>query len=123
MIATVIIGYSSNVTLTITLQFINGLFLPCIQIGINTLIMKNTEASFIGRVNGVLSPMFMGTMVIGMSFSGVIKHATSLSSVYLMSGILFLIGVLVILPLLKMKDDVPLKSELIKKILGNVIFL
>ncbi|CAM5205803.1 DHA3 family macrolide efflux protein-like MFS transporter OS=Ureibacillus acetophenoni OX=614649 GN=SAMN05877842_11162 PE=4 SV=1 [Ureibacillus acetophenoni] len=105
MVATIIIGYSTNIPLTIALQFINGLFLPCIQIGINTLIMKNTEAAFIGRVNGVLSPMFMGTMVIGMSFSGVIKSATSLSSVYLMSGALFLIGVLAILPLLKIKDN------------------
>lgn len=105
MVATIIIGYSTNIPLTILLQFINGLFLPCIQIGINTLILKNTEGAFIGRVNGVLSPMFMGTMVIGMSFSGVIKSLTSLSSVYLMSGTLFLIGVLAILPLLKINDN------------------
>ncbi|MGE7666232.1 MFS transporter [Ureibacillus composti] len=105
MIATVIIGYSTNVTLTLTLQFINGLFLPCIQIGINTLILKNTEESFIGRVNGVLTPMFMGMMVIGMSISGIIKSSLTLPGVYLTSGILFLFAVLFTIPLFKHKEQ------------------
>ncbi|BDH63496.1 MFS transporter [Lysinibacillus sp. PLM2] len=105
MIATIIIGYSTNVVLTIILQFVNGLFLPCIQIGINTIILKNTEAAFIGRVNGVLSPMFMGTMVIGMSISGMLKIPLTLSGNYLLSGVLFLIGVLFIIPILKLKEE------------------
>ncbi|RKJ69448.1 MFS transporter [Butyricicoccus sp. 1XD8-22] len=105
MIGTIIIGYSTNVVLTIILQFINGLFLPCIQIGINTLILKNTETAFIGRVNGVLSPMFMGTMVIGMSISGMLKIPLTLSGIYLLSGVLFLIGVLFIIPILKLKEE------------------
>lgn len=105
MIATILIGYSTNAVLTISLQFINGLFLPCIQIGINTLILKNTEEAFIGRVNGVLNPMFMGTMVIGMSISGLIKTPLTLSGVYLASGILFLIGAIFIIPLFKERDN------------------
>lgn len=98
------IGYSTNIIFTLALQFISGLFLPCIQIGINTLILKNTEEAFIGRVNGVLNPMFMGTMVIGMSISGLIKTPLTLPGVYLSSGLLFLIGVLFVIPLLKMKE-------------------
>lgn len=38
--------------------------------GINTMILKNTEQSFIGRVNGILTPMFMGSMVVAMMLSG-----------------------------------------------------
>lgn len=60
-------GFSTSVPLTLTLQFINGLTMPCIQIGINTLILQWTEQEYVGRVNGVLSPMFMGMMVIMMS--------------------------------------------------------
>lgn len=66
-------GFSTSVPLTLTLQFINGLTMPCIQIGINTLILQWTEQEYVGRVNGVLSPMFMGMMVIMMSLSGVLK--------------------------------------------------
>nr|WP_106781717.1 MFS transporter [Lysinibacillus timonensis] len=111
MIATIIIGYSTNIPLTITLQFINGLFLPCIQIGINTLVLQNTEESFIGRVNGVLNPMFMGTMVIGMSGSGIVKSLLTLPGVYLLSGFLFLVGVLFILPLLRMNNNIPINAN------------
>lgn len=106
MIGTIIIGYSTSIWITIIWQFINGFFLPCIQIGINTLILKNTEETFIGRVNGVLNPMFMGTMVIGMSLAGIIKSLLTLSGVYLTSGILFFLGIFFIIPLLKMKETI-----------------
>ncbi|GMX67065.1 hypothetical protein Elgi_63380 [Paenibacillus elgii] len=52
------------------LKATNGLGFPCIHIGINTLILQNTEGSFIGRVGGVLTPMFMGMMVVGMALAG-----------------------------------------------------
>jgi MFS transporter, DHA3 family, macrolide efflux protein len=105
MISTIGIGWSTSIPLTILLQIFNGLFFPCIHIGINTLILKNTDEAFIGRVNGVLNPLFMGTMVIGMSVSGLIKIPLTLFGVYLISGILFLIGALLIVPLFKLKEN------------------
>ena len=51
-----IIGYSTNLWVTLTAPF-SGLALPCIQIGINTLIIQNSDTDFIGRVNGILSPL------------------------------------------------------------------
>lgn len=105
MIATIGIGWSTNASFTIFLQIFNGLFFPCIHIGINTLILKNSEESFVGRVNGVLSPMFMGMMVVGMSISGLLKTPLTLFGVYLIAGILFLIGTLLVLPLFKMKGE------------------
>lgn len=101
MISVFIIGFSTSIPITLLFQFFNGFFMPCIQIGVNTLILKNTEESFIGRVNGVLNPMFMGTMVVGMSISGIIKIPLTLSGVYLLSGILFFIGVLLTIPIFK----------------------
>ena len=101
MISVFIIGFSTSIPITLLFQFFNGFFMPCIQIGVNTLILKNTEESFIGRVNGVRNPMFMGTMVVGMSISGIIKIPLTLSGVYLLSGILFFIGVLLTIPIFK----------------------
>lgn len=105
MIATIGIGWSTSSTLTIVLQVFNGLFFPCIHIGINTLILQNSDEAFVGRVNGVLNPMFMGMMVVGMTLSGLIKTPVTLFGVYLISGALFLIGTLLLIPLFKMKNE------------------
>jgi MFS transporter, DHA3 family, macrolide efflux protein len=105
MIFTIGIGWSTSVPLTITLQVLNGLFMPCIHIGINTIILKNTDEAFVGRVNGVLSPLFMGMMVIGMSVAGIVKIPLTLFGVYLVSGILFLIGTLLVVPLFNLKEE------------------
>jgi MFS family permease len=96
MIFTVGVGWSTSVVLTLVLQVLNG---------INTIILKYSEEAFIGRVNGVLSPLFMGMMVIGMSVSGVVKIPLTLSGVYTLSGILFLIGSLLVVPLFKVKEE------------------
>jgi len=100
------IGWSTNVPLTLALHVLNGLFFPCIHTGINTIILKHTEQSFVGRVMGVLNPMFMGMMVIGMSGAGAMKEALTLPLVYMVSTVLFILGTLVLVPLFK-----PARSE------------
>ncbi|WP_149466291.1 MFS transporter [Paenibacillus antarcticus] len=98
-------GLSKSIPLTLALQFINGLTMPAIQIGINTLILQWTEQSYVGRVNGVLSPMFMGMMVIMMSLSGVIKANFPLVEIYCVSGIIMLLGAVILVPIFKHKAD------------------
>jgi MFS transporter, DHA3 family, macrolide efflux protein len=105
MVFTVSIGWSTSFAVTLGLQVLNGIFFPCIHIGINTIILKYSEEAFIGRVNGVLSPLFMGMMVIGMSAAGVVKIPLTLSGVYTVAGVLFLIGSLLVVPLFKVKDE------------------
>ncbi|MFD3449762.1 MFS transporter [Microbacteriaceae bacterium 4G12] len=100
-ICTIGVGASTFIPLTIVLQVINGLFYPCIQVGIQTLIMKNTEATFVGRVGGAITPIFMGMMVIGMSISGYLKDALSLFTVYVVSGSLLVISALLLTPLMR----------------------
>jgi hypothetical protein len=96
------IGWSTSVPLTLGLQFVNGLFFPCIHIGINTLILQNSRESYVGRVMGVLNPMFMGMMVIGMSCAGAAKSALTLGFVYGLSGGLFLLGTTLLVPLFRL---------------------
>jgi DHA3 family macrolide efflux protein-like MFS transporter len=86
-IGTMGIGGSTYIPLTLGFQ---------IHVGIQTLIMKNTEAAFIGRVGGVLTPMFMGMMVVGMSAAGFLKEASSLWIVYGTAGTLFMLGALLV---------------------------
>ena len=115
MIGTIGVGLSTNFVLTLLLQLFNGLFFPCIHIGINTIILKNSDEAFIGRVNGVLTPLFMGMMVIGMSAAGIIKVPMTLTGVYLLSGVLFLIATLFTIPIMKLKEE----STFVKPVLED----
>lgn len=87
-------GVSESWITVLMFQFLNGFFMPCIQIGINTLILQLTKSEFVGRVNGVLNPMFMGFMVITMSLTGWLKSQFSLEILYIGAGVLFLVGAL-----------------------------
>lgn len=58
-----------------------------------------------GRVGGIMGPMFMGFMVIGMSAAGYLKEAFSLFTVFTGSGILFLIAMLILLPMVRAKES------------------
>ncbi|MDM5155127.1 MFS transporter [Bacillus sp. DX1.1] len=106
-----IIGFSTNLWLTLIAQFFSGLALPCIQIGINTLIIQNSDTDFIGRVNGILSPLFTGSMVLTMSIAGSLKEAFSLSTMYEGTALLFIIGLLFILPIYNLKPVAAASNE------------
>ncbi|PFO65411.1 MFS transporter [Bacillus cereus] len=111
-IGIVIIGYSTNLWVTLTAQLFSGLALPCIQIGINTLIIQNSDTDFIGRVNGILSPLFTGSMVVTMSIAGSLKEMFSLSTMYEGTALLFIIGLLCILPIYNLKPVITVESEI-----------
>ncbi|CAM5793044.1 MULTISPECIES: MFS transporter [Brevibacillus] len=102
-VCTIGLGASTKMGMTIVLLVISGLFFPCIQGGIQTLIVRNTEGAFIGRVSGTITPVFMGMMVIGMFVSGYLKDAFSLFAVYVASGVLIMIGASMLLPLIAQK--------------------
>lgn len=67
------------------------------------MILRWSNSSIVGRVNGVLNPMFVGMMVVSMSFAGALKSAFPLSTIYSGAGILFLLGALMMLPIMKHK--------------------
>jgi MFS family permease len=100
-----ILGLSQLLWLTLIAEFICGIVMPCIHIGINTLILKNTEADFVGRVNGILNPLFMGAMVITMSLAGKLKEWFSLVSIFEVSVVLFVVGIAIMLPVLKHRSE------------------
>ncbi|MGD6877096.1 MFS transporter [Bacillus infantis] len=93
-------GLSTAFWLTLAAQFFSGLFMPCIHIGINTMILQNTEENFIGRVNGILNPLFMGATVITMSLSGWLLSKLSILLIYEASAVLLAIGILILLPIM-----------------------
>ncbi len=82
-----------------------GSVFPCIMIGINMMIMQNSDSQFIGRVNGILMPLYTGAMVIMMSMAGLLKEMFSLVAMYEAAGVFYIIGLLFLVPLFHMKGD------------------
>jgi predicted MFS family arabinose efflux permease len=95
------VGLSTNLFITLFMQFLSGFFFPCIHTGVNTLILQTTEEEFVGRVNGVLNPLFMGAMVVMMSLAGWFKTQFSLVAMYEVSGALFLAAMLFMAPIIR----------------------
>jgi len=110
-----VIGFSTDLTLTLVAEFVNGFFLPCIQVGINTMILQNTKSEFIGRVNGTLSPLFSGAMVLTMSIAGILKEMFSIIMIFEVAAILFIIGLLFILPIYNMQASENVEGMLSKE--------
>ncbi|WML42850.1 MFS transporter [Neobacillus sp. PS3-40] len=98
-----VMGLSTNLWITLLAEFFSGLTMPCIQIGINTLILQKTEEAFIGRVNGILSPLFAGSMVITMSLAGILKEQFSLVAIFEAASVMFIVGLICILPIYNQK--------------------
>jgi MFS transporter, DHA3 family, macrolide efflux protein len=106
-----VMGWSEMFWITLVAEFFMGLFMPALHIGINTIILKNTDENFVGRVNGILTPLFMGSMVITMSLSGVLKEQFSLFSMYQFSALLFVFGILVMIPMFKIMKHVTVEAK------------
>lgn len=104
-VCTIGIGASTLIWVTVLLLVVSGLVYPCIQGGIQTLIVGNSEAAYIGRVSGTITPVFMGMMVVGMLVSGYMKDSFSLLAVYAVSGGLIIVGALLLVPILPRKKE------------------
>ncbi|WP_319946931.1 MFS transporter [Paenibacillus caseinilyticus] len=100
VLAIAAIGMSSTLPGVLAGQFFCGLMLPGIQMSVNALILSHTEESFIGRVNGLLSPLFMGSIVASMSLSGWLKSLLPLSALYYIAAVFFAAALLAMLPIL-----------------------
>ncbi|MDF2959450.1 MAG: transporter [Paenibacillus sp.] len=106
-VSMIVTGLSTTLWLTLAAQFLGGFVLPAIQIGINTMILQNSEEAFVGRVNGILSPLFMGAMVLTMSLAGWLKGIFNIVVMYEAAAVLFVVGVLLMIPLFRLSGSGP----------------
>lgn len=85
---------SSWLWLTMGLTFLSSISLAFINIIISSYMVSRIDEHVIGRVNGTIMPLFMGTMLIGSSLAGVIMNQTSLIIVYVISVIIMLLSMI-----------------------------
>lgn len=85
---------SSWLWLTMGLTFLSSISLAFINVIISSYMVSRIDEHLIGRVNGTITPLFMGTMLLGSSLAGVIMNHTSLLIVYVISVIIMLISMI-----------------------------
>lgn len=102
-VAVAVIGSTGSMALALVAQFFSGLLVPFIHIACQTMVMTHAEEAFVGRVSGILNPLFIGGMVLTMSIVGVLKANLPLTVLYWIAAGLFLLGAIGVLPLLRYK--------------------
>ncbi|MCF7753233.1 MFS transporter [Paenibacillus amylolyticus] len=85
---------SSWFWLTLVISFLSSISLAFINVIISTYLVTRIDEHLIGRVNGTITPLFMGAMLIGSSMAGVLMNNTSLFIVYIISVTVMILSIL-----------------------------
>ncbi|WP_434750420.1 MFS transporter [Paenibacillus amylolyticus] len=85
---------SSWFWLTLVISFLSSISLAFINVIISTYLVTQIDERLIGRVNGTITPLFMGAMLLGSSMAGVIMNSTSLFIVYIISVTVMILSIL-----------------------------
>ncbi|MCS1350384.1 MFS transporter [Mechercharimyces sp. CAU 1602] len=87
-----IIGFSEWLWVTLIAEVAVGFVMPLIQIGVYTLVVLQVEEAYIGRVSGILNPLFTGAMVLAMAAVGSLKAFFSITLLFQLASLLFVLG-------------------------------
>ncbi len=85
--------------LTGGMRLVTGLFLAMTQTVIGTYMLTLVQAEYIGRMNGLITPVFTGCTLIGTALSGMLVAQSSLIFVYMLSGLILMLAAMVALRL------------------------
>jgi len=86
--ATVVEGLSLWPLLTGSMRLMTGVLLAFMQTVLATIMLTSVEERYVGRINGLFTPLFTGFLLLGTACAGVYMHATSLTLVFITSGLI-----------------------------------
>ncbi|KNZ40830.1 MFS transporter [Acetobacterium bakii] len=82
---------STVVVVTAALYFLSGLIIAFVQVAISVPLIKNVQEDYIGRINGMITPLLIGGILIGTALSGVLIEQLSLIPVFMLSSFMLVI--------------------------------
>lgn len=85
----VLLGLARSVPLALAEAFVLGVFLSVTNIPILVLVQAKVPSRLMGRVLSVLSSCILAAAPVGAFFAGTFAAATSIGTVYVVSGLLF----------------------------------
>jgi len=96
--------------LTGAFRFANGLVMAIVNTAVGTYVIARIPSEMVGRINGILTPLFMGAMLIGTSSSGVLSQAAGIVPAYLTTAAICALAAIPALSL-KLRQDGPTKDK------------
>lgn len=93
-IGTIIEVFSTSFTLTSAIRFFTAFILAFLQIVLSTMMIKQVDEAYIGRTNGVITPIFMGAILIGTALSGILMNSTSIFWVFILAGCVIVLAII-----------------------------
>ncbi|MET1170197.1 MFS transporter [Paenibacillus amylolyticus] len=84
---------SSWFWLTLLISFLSSISMAFINVIISTYLVTRIDEHLIGRVNGTITPLFIGSMLLGSSMAGVLMNSTSIFIVYAISVTVMIMGI------------------------------
>ncbi|WP_128894003.1 MFS transporter [Longirhabdus pacifica] len=98
--------------LTGSMRWLTSFFLAVASTIIATLFITSIDQSYVGRVNGIITPLYSGFLLLGTSLAGIYMKSTSLIVVFITAAIFFLIASVVSLRLsFPEKSNKSMRSE------------
>ncbi len=90
-VVTVAEALSTVVILTAMLYFLSGLIIAFVQVAISVPLIQNVQEDYIGRINGLITPLLIAGILIGTALSGVLIEKLTLIPVYMLSASILVI--------------------------------
>ncbi len=82
---------STAVFLTAAMCLVSGAVLAFFQVAVSTPLIKTVEEEYVGRINGLITPVMLGGILIGSGLSGILMKQLSLIPMFMMSAGIMLI--------------------------------
>ncbi|MDO9490907.1 MFS transporter [Acetobacterium sp.] len=82
---------STVVILTAMLYFLSGLIIAFVQVAISVPLIQNVQEDYIGRINGLITPLLIAGILIGTALSGVLIEQLTLIPVFMLSAFTLII--------------------------------
>lgn len=90
-VVTVAEALSTVVILTAMLYFLSGLIIAFVQVAISVPLIQNVQEDYIGRINGLITPLLIAGILIGTALSGVLIEKLTLIPVYMLAASILVI--------------------------------
>jgi predicted MFS family arabinose efflux permease len=89
---------STNVFLTGSMYFLNGIVAAFVQVAISAPLIKQVDENMVGRVNGLMTPLLMAGLLAGAGISGIAMKLFGLIPLYFTAAAIMVLCSMLILP-------------------------
>ncbi len=83
---TAVEALSTLVYLTAFMYFLSGVNLAFVQIALSTPLIKTVKEDYVGRINGLVTPLLIGGILLGSALSGVLMKQITLIPIFIISA-------------------------------------